>query len=108
MKNSIKTAFDKLFTDGFKKKYYFLNGDESLVFSSSNSIIEISLYLSETYEYRLHFSVQKDGIYSGIPNIPYLDLHEQKHLTECISTSNIKDQIRVLRSFLEKNIEFIL
>jgi hypothetical protein len=107
MTNSIKTAFDKLFSDGYKKKYYYLNGDESVVYSSSSSIIEISLYLTETYQRRLHFSVQKDGIYAGIPSIPYLDLHEQKHLTECIFTSSIKEQIQVLKSYLEKNIEFL-
>jgi hypothetical protein len=105
MKNSIKTVFDHLFKLDYKKKYDFRNGDETLIYFSNSAIIEISLYLTETNQYRLHISVEKDGICSGLPKIPYFDIYEQKCLADNISTDSIGDQIQKTKSFLEKNIK---
>lgn len=105
MSRNIKYAFNKILNYGFKKKYYFRNGEEEVIFyNSKKNYIEIYKVCIGSNNYKIDVVYEINGIRENIMNSTLFDNELSKQLQCNLKCKSLSDQINIILNFIEENV----
>lgn len=103
MKNDIKKAFDDIIPSDFKKKYFYKNGEEEILFYKGNTKIELIKVLLENRNYLIEVIIEKENVRTNIFSSHFFDKEELVNLQKNLSALSTENQIVSLREFIQRN-----
>lgn len=105
MSRNFKNAFDKLKKYGFKKKYYFKNGEEELIFyNTKNTYIELYKVCISSNCYNINVIYEINGIRENIMNSTLIENEITNQLQSNLKCKSFFEQVDLVLKFIEENI----